>query len=101
MRFMTAIISAAVVSATEAHPLTLPTAGEQRFPRTVAQAEALDLKLVALETQLHSVLCFEAAEEEQFHQLAAPPSSAAPTTARRPSATGSRSTPARPGCMPA
>jgi adenylate kinase len=40
------------------------------FPRTVAQAEALDLKLVEQETPLHSVLCFEAADEELFRRLA-------------------------------
>src|SRR6266496_2406504 len=32
------------------------------FPRTVAQAEALDLNLVAQDTPLHAVLCFEAAD---------------------------------------
>lgn len=40
------------------------------FPRTVAQAEALDLNLVAQDTPLHSVLCFEAADEELFRRLA-------------------------------
>ena len=40
------------------------------FPRTVAQAEALDRKLAALEAPLHSVLCFEADEEELFRRLA-------------------------------
>jgi adenylate kinase len=40
------------------------------FPRTVAQAEALDLSLGAQETPLHAVLCFEAAEEELFRRLA-------------------------------
>lgn len=40
------------------------------FPRTVAQAEALDLNLAAQETPLHSVLCFEAADEELFRRLA-------------------------------
>jgi adenylate kinase len=40
------------------------------FPRTVAQAEALDLNLVAEETPLHAVLCFEAADEELFRRLA-------------------------------
>jgi len=40
------------------------------FPRTVAQAEALDLNLAAEETPLHSVLCFEAADEELFRRLA-------------------------------
>jgi adenylate kinase len=40
------------------------------FPRTVAQAEALDLNLVAQDTPLHAVLCFEAAEEELFRRLA-------------------------------
>ena len=40
------------------------------FPRTVAQAEALDRKLAATRTPLHAVLCFEAAEEELFRRLA-------------------------------
>ena len=40
------------------------------FPRTVAQAEALDLNLVAQDTPLHAVLCFEAADEELFRRLA-------------------------------
>jgi adenylate kinase len=40
------------------------------FPRTVAQAEALDRKLAAMETPLHAVLCFEADEEELFRRLA-------------------------------
>jgi adenylate kinase len=40
------------------------------FPRTVAQAEALDLNLAAQKTPLHSVLCFEAADEELFRRLA-------------------------------
>jgi adenylate kinase len=40
------------------------------FPRTVAQAEALDLNLVAQDTPLHAVLCFEAAEDELFRRLA-------------------------------
>jgi adenylate kinase len=40
------------------------------FPRTVGQAEALDLNLVAQDTPLHAVLCFEAAEEELFRRLA-------------------------------
>ena len=40
------------------------------FPRTVNQAEALDLQLVALEAPLHAVLCFEAAEEELLRRLA-------------------------------
>jgi adenylate kinase len=40
------------------------------FPRTVAQAEALDLNLASEETPLHSVLCFEAADEELFRRLA-------------------------------
>jgi adenylate kinase len=40
------------------------------FPRTVAQAEALDLNLVGQDTPLHAVLCFEAADEELFRRLA-------------------------------
>ncbi len=40
------------------------------FPRTVAQAEALDRRLAALETPLHAVLCFEADEDELFRRLA-------------------------------
>jgi adenylate kinase len=40
------------------------------FPRTVAQAEALDLKLIEQETPLHTVLCFEASDEELFRRLA-------------------------------
>jgi adenylate kinase len=40
------------------------------FPRTVAQAEALDLSLGAQETPLHAVLCFEVADEELFRRLA-------------------------------
>jgi adenylate kinase len=40
------------------------------FPRTVAQAEALDLNLVDQDTPLHAVLCFEADEDELFRRLA-------------------------------
>jgi adenylate kinase len=40
------------------------------FPRTVEQAEALDLSLHAQETPLHAVLCFEVADEELFRRLA-------------------------------
>jgi adenylate kinase len=40
------------------------------FPRTVAQAEALDRRLAELEAPLHAVLCFEAAEEELLRRLA-------------------------------
>ena len=40
------------------------------FPRTVAQAEALDLRLADLWVPLHAVLCFEAAEEELLRRLA-------------------------------
>jgi adenylate kinase len=40
------------------------------FPRTVEQAEALDLNLGAQETPLHAVLCFEVADEELFRRLA-------------------------------
>ena len=40
------------------------------FPRTVAQAEALDLRLADLGVPLHAVLCFEAAEEELLRRLA-------------------------------
>jgi adenylate kinase len=40
------------------------------FPRTVAQAEALDRRLAGMETPLHSVLCFEVEEEELFRRLA-------------------------------
>jgi len=40
------------------------------FPRTVNQAEALDLRLAGLGAPLHAVLCFEAAEEELLRRLA-------------------------------
>ncbi len=40
------------------------------FPRTVAQAEALDRRLAAMDTPLHAVLCFEADEDELFRRLA-------------------------------
>jgi adenylate kinase len=40
------------------------------FPRTVNQAEALDLQLADLGAPLHAVLCFEAAEEELLRRLA-------------------------------
>jgi adenylate kinase len=40
------------------------------FPRTVNQAEALDLRLADLGVPLHAVLCFEAAEEELLRRLA-------------------------------
>lgn len=40
------------------------------FPRTVAQAEALDRQLAAMETPLHAVLCFEVGEDELFRRLA-------------------------------
>ncbi len=40
------------------------------FPRTVAQAEALDRRLVELETPLDVVLNFEVTEEELFRRLA-------------------------------
>ena len=40
------------------------------FPRTVNQAEALDLQLVDLGAPLHAVLCVEAAEEELLRRLA-------------------------------
>jgi adenylate kinase len=40
------------------------------FPRTVEQAEALDLQLASLGAPLHAVLCFEAAEEELLRRLA-------------------------------
>jgi len=40
------------------------------FPRTVAQAEALDRRLADLGVPLHAVLCFEAAEEELLRRLA-------------------------------
>ena len=40
------------------------------FPRTVAQAEALDRRLVDLGSPLHAVLCFEADEEELLRRLA-------------------------------
>jgi adenylate kinase len=40
------------------------------FPRTVNQAEALDLRLVDLGAPLHAVLCFEADEEELLRRLA-------------------------------
>jgi adenylate kinase len=40
------------------------------FPRTVAQAEALDRRLAEMETPLHAVICFEVDEEELFRRLA-------------------------------
>jgi adenylate kinase len=40
------------------------------FPRTVAQAEALDRRLVELETPLDAALNFEVTEEELFRRLA-------------------------------
>ena len=40
------------------------------FPRTVNQAEALDLRLAGQGAPLHAVLCFEAAEEELLRRLA-------------------------------
>jgi adenylate kinase len=40
------------------------------FPRTVAQAEALDRQLVDLDAPLHGVLFFEACEEELLRRLA-------------------------------
>ena len=40
------------------------------FPRTVAQAEALDHRLVKLRTPLDAALNFELAEEELFRRLA-------------------------------
>jgi adenylate kinase len=40
------------------------------FPRTVAQAEALDRRLAGLGAPLHAVLCFEADEEELLRRLA-------------------------------
>jgi adenylate kinase len=40
------------------------------FPRTVAQAEALDRRLVDLGASLHGVLFFEAGEEELLRRLA-------------------------------
>jgi adenylate kinase len=40
------------------------------FPRTVNQAEALDLRLADLGAPLHAVLCFEADEEELLRRLA-------------------------------
>ena len=40
------------------------------FPRTVTQAEALDLQLVDLGAPLHAVLCFEADKEELLRRLA-------------------------------
>jgi adenylate kinase len=40
------------------------------FPRTVAQAEALDGRLADLDTPLHAVLCFEADDDELFRRLA-------------------------------
>ena len=41
------------------------------FPRTVAQAEALDHRLAALRTPLHAALNFEVTEDELFRRLAA------------------------------
>jgi adenylate kinase len=40
------------------------------FPRTVAQAEALDRRLAGLETPLDAGLNFEVTEEELFRRLA-------------------------------
>ena len=40
------------------------------YPRTVAQAEALDRRLADMDTPLHSVLCFEVGEDELFRRLA-------------------------------
>jgi adenylate kinase len=40
------------------------------FPRTVAQAEALDLRLAALGSPLDAVMSFEVAEDELFRRLA-------------------------------
>jgi adenylate kinase len=40
------------------------------FPRTVAQAEALDRQLAGLGAPLHGVLFFEAGEEELLRRLA-------------------------------
>ncbi len=40
------------------------------FPRTVNQAEALDLQLVDRGAPLHAVLCVEAVEEELLRRLA-------------------------------
>ena len=40
------------------------------FPRTVNQAEALDLRLAGLGVPLHAVLCFEVTEEELLRRLA-------------------------------
>jgi adenylate kinase len=40
------------------------------FPRTVEQAEALDKRLVAMESPLHAVVCFEVDDEELFRRLA-------------------------------
>jgi adenylate kinase len=40
------------------------------FPRTVAQAEALDLRLAALDSPLDAAVNFEVVEEELFRRLA-------------------------------
>jgi adenylate kinase len=40
------------------------------FPRTVAQAEALDRRLAELDTPLHAALNFEVTEAELFRRLA-------------------------------
>jgi adenylate kinase len=40
------------------------------FPRTVAQAEALDRRLAAMDSPLHAVLCFEVGDDELFRRLA-------------------------------
>ncbi len=40
------------------------------FPRTVAQAEALDLRLARLRSPLDAVMNFEVAEDELFRRLA-------------------------------
>jgi adenylate kinase len=40
------------------------------FPRTVAQAEALDRRLAELDTPLHAALNFEVTEDELFRRLA-------------------------------
>jgi adenylate kinase family enzyme len=67
------------------------------FPRTVAQAEALDRRLESAGTPLDAALFFEIDEDELFRRPAGRPRSIAPTTPSGRSATGWRCSPPRPG----
>src|SRR5215217_6777630 len=62
------------------------------FPRSVAQAEALDEHLAELGAPLDAAINLEVAEEELLHRLGG----GGPTTTPRPSATACRCSPARP-----